>query len=369
MDKDKIISGVLKTISGADTTRLSKFNIFNKIIGFKGVIDGVGCSTVVANIAVELAKRGVNVCVVDTAIMYPTQSLLLKANEFAKEEINDKDWFSIGATDSTSGIIKNSKYSNSIGILGFNQKHTIVDFCSTYDNEALVEVAFNIIERLYDVILVDLSNECSNISTVSAIKCHTIYQVWSDEYIAMSSIESFLQNMLISSIQSEKIRTVIINKNGDLPDDNLNELLKKYRFEKLADIPYSYEYAMKSRKGLLLHELATKDEQVNKMPDQIGRICDRILGLDAENSTISGMDIVEGKVDGTVSKKMKDRADEVNEVLQNDAKFIRDEKLRENTQEYYDKVVGAEEEDFVIEDDTDDTKKSKKRGLFSRKKG
>ena len=63
-----VFNDVLKQLSGSGQTRELKYNIFYQIIAFRGVVDGVGCSTLVANVALALADLGLNVCVIDTNI-------------------------------------------------------------------------------------------------------------------------------------------------------------------------------------------------------------------------------------------------------------------------------------------------------------
>ena len=85
--------------SGASYTRDVKFDIFYQIIAFQGVKDGVGCSTLVANTALALARLGLNVCVIDTSIKAPSQDILLHT-DFRRVEKKDRvDWMDMYRTN------------------------------------------------------------------------------------------------------------------------------------------------------------------------------------------------------------------------------------------------------------------------------
>ena len=53
-----IYTELLKQMSGAGQTRKQNFDIFYEIVAFKGVASGVGCSTLVANVAYAIASLG-----------------------------------------------------------------------------------------------------------------------------------------------------------------------------------------------------------------------------------------------------------------------------------------------------------------------
>ena len=61
--------------------------MFYQIFAFKGVADGVGTSTLVANVALALADLGLTVLVMDTSMLHPVQDILLKTKYSMKKMV------------------------------------------------------------------------------------------------------------------------------------------------------------------------------------------------------------------------------------------------------------------------------------------
>lgn len=268
---------ILQGVSGATETPKVKYKIFNKIIGFKGVVDGVGCSSVVASIAIELANRGLNVCVVDTSILYPAQRHYLKTSELVGKK---KDWFDLGFNEDNTGIFKYSRFGN-IAVLGFEGRD-INTFVSNYDKEVVVKSAFNVLEPLYDILLVDICSEVTNITTACGIYCHEVYQVCSDEMVCLANFDQHIKNMSMRCCNGGKMRNVILNKCIVNDESKWGELLKKYNFEAVATIPFSLEYYQKQCLGIPLYKIINVDEDVDEMRVELAKVCDRILNIKKE---------------------------------------------------------------------------------------
>ena len=155
-DPKKIFADVLKQVSGATLTRETKFAIFYQIVAFKGVCDGVGTSTIVANTALALAELGLNVCVLDTSILHPSQDVLLKSNYVGTDMEKDKrlDWFDMPYTKRSP--LHSSTLNNKISILSFYGKQRgVTDMLSTMDNDTLVDMALTELHNKFDIILID----------------------------------------------------------------------------------------------------------------------------------------------------------------------------------------------------------------------
>lgn len=321
---------VLQGVSGNSVVMNEKYFIYNKIIGFKGVVDGVGCSTMVASVAMNLAEKGLNVCVIDTSILNPTQHLLLNTEESSEE---DRDWLDLGRSDSTGKILKTSGYSSSIVVLNFENR-SINELVSTFDTEELVTSAYGMLETLYDIILVDICSETTNITTAAAIHAHTVYQVWSNEFVAMASIDNFLKNMAYRCCHVDKMRNVIINKTTINSNKDWEELIKKYNFNCLTKAPFSLDFYIRQCSGVPLSKMSSTDKTVSSLYKSVEEIVEHILGISAVDGTISAIDIMDGKVAGTTRKKNKDKADKINKMIKEDMSKIPEiERSEESTKE------------------------------------
>lgn len=343
----------LKSVSGNSVVRNNNFFIFNKIIGFKGIVDGVGCSTLVAEIAVNLAKVGLNVCVIDTSFLAPAQFTLLDVNLENEEQ---KDWFDLGRAETTANILKISKINSNIAVLGLRNRN-INDLISNYDTEEMVTVAYNILEDMYDVVLVDICSETTNITTAAAIHSHTIFQVWTDEYLVMNNLDNFLKNMIYRCCHVDKMKNVIINKMSITSQSEWSSVLKKYNFSCIGELPFSVAFYTNHCLGLLLSKMTTVDKQVEKINSEMVRICDFILGKGFIDGKLKAKDIMDGKVEGTARKKMKEYTDLVSEVLGEDAVKIEKEYGIPN---HYTSNEVVENKPIIKE-------KPKKKGLFGGK--
>lgn len=312
---EDISNEVMSSISGNGTEKKKSYYIYNKIIAFRGVIDGVGCSTLVCEVAVELASRGLSVCIIDTSIMYPIQSKLLQIEETIGEQ---KDWLDLIMSDDTGRVLKYGKLSNNIALLSFENR-TLNDLLSTFDNEELVICAYRMLEPLYDVILVDVCGETTNITASALIHSHTIYQVWSDEFGCICNIDKFLTNAQIGCCHLEKMRNVILNKNIINNASSIGSIAKKYDLEVIAEAPFSLEFYEKQCLGIPLCKMKSVDKNVNLISSCVSVVADKIMGIEKENPKIvSGIDIVSGKIKGTLMKKFADGDEMQDELVRND---------------------------------------------------
>ena len=90
---------VLGLFSGNEADAQHEKLLFNSVIGFRGIVDGVGTSTILASLAIALSERtNKRICVVDTNILYPTQYALLCGGVSSDARATMKDWFSVASS-------------------------------------------------------------------------------------------------------------------------------------------------------------------------------------------------------------------------------------------------------------------------------
>lgn len=279
-DPRLIFTDLLKASSGVSYERSLRYNIFYQFVAFKGVREGIGTSTIVSNTALAMAKLGLNVCVVDTSILNPCQDILLKTNydrENKKEGVTD--WFSMGFTRNS--VLNISGIDRKVSVLSFKNR-TIVDLLSTQDSAAAVELAFSQLATKFDIILVDICNEPTNISTTAMQLSHKLIQVWSNSVTTMRNVENFITNNVICSCSMDKMRYVVTSMTVDDIPTNWDELMKKFHFKHLAHVGMSMEIAHMLATGRILFNAAVNSQDVQQFNDCITDIVCHLLNINPE---------------------------------------------------------------------------------------
>lgn len=382
-DPRKVFEEVLRQTSGSSYTREIKYNIYYQIIAFYGVVDGIGTSTLVANTALAIAETGLTVCVIDTSMLAPSQDVLLNTETAELEEdgkTEHLDWFDLPYTKKSPLHV--SKYSKNISVLSFKGKRrTVVDFLSTNDSSTLVDIALATLHNKFDVILIDCCHEMSAVNTACLQQAQQVIQVWNDSPSVVANLEGFITNAITLSCPLDKMRYVIANRMSKDVIGNLDALAKQYRCKILATNYLSEELYLNSVTGKKLFRCESTDELVAKYTESIIVVVCHILNidLDAENKpkgTITSNDIMEGKVDGTYHKELKEFNDTfakehpevkidrdplnkeksvgINLVKQNDVQY----EVEDDTANSYDPTL-RNDMDSVMQEDLEVTKEEK----------
>lgn len=382
-DPRKVFEEVLRQTSGSSYTREIKYNIYYQIIAFYGVVDGIGTSTLVANTALAIAETGLTVCVIDTSMLAPSQDVLLNTETAELEEdgkTEHLDWFDLPYTKKSPLHV--SKYSKNISVLSFKGKRrTVVDFLSTNDSSTLVDIALATLHNKFDVILIDCCHEMSAVNTACLQQAQQVIQVWNDSPNVVANLEGFITNAITLSCPLDKMRYVVANRMSKDVIGNLDELVKQYRCKILATNYLSEELYLNSVTGKKLFRCESTDELVAKYTESIIIVACHILNidLDAENKpkgTITSNDIMEGKIDGTYHKELKEFNDTfakehpeikidrdplnkekvvgINLVKQNDVQY----EVEDDTANSYDPTL-RNDMDSVMQEDLEVTKEEK----------
>lgn len=341
----KVMSQMLQQVSGSKYTREIQFDLFYQIYGFRGTVEGVGTSTIVANTALAIAQAGLNVLVIDTSILAPVQDVLLKTEYSQNQEHLDKrlDWFDMPYTRQS--VLHPSKIDNKISILSFYGKNRgIIDMLSTNDSTTLVEAAIEEYRRQFDVILIDICHEPTSIVMECLHASQRIIQVWNDTPHCLSNLESEINNLVTLACPLDKLRNVIYSRTCKEsianPFGNCDSLLSQYKLNKLTEFYNSEQVYLSACTESSLWYSKSSSTPIIDFNIGITDIVRYILNIPKEEEknkgkgTITSNDIVEGKVDGTVHRKMRERG-----------RFIA------TTQEEIDKLNAGEELDPTFESD------------------
>lgn len=260
---------ILGTFSGAGSIAVTDKLLFNSIIGFRGIVDGVGCSTIVQGLAHAFAERtNKRVCVVDTSILYPTQYAFL-CNPFdAEARATLKDWFSVEAT--IPERIIDTRYKR-ISLLGcYNRR--LIDAFSSVDSIKLVDDTFDLLKDLFDVVLVDLSHEWSQVSMAAAVKCNKIFTVVDPSAKCVNNITQSLNNFASAAVPFRKFDECIVSRYTYKGVTGLDQVLSKNKLETVAVIPFSEAIYEAGNFGKSCWGLATPDYGVSEYNDAIDTI-------------------------------------------------------------------------------------------------
>lgn len=300
----------LGTMSGEGAIAEQEVMLFNKIIGFRGIVEGVGTSTIVQGLANAFSDRTkLRVCVVDTSILYPSQYAFL-CNPFSEDAKSVlKDWFSTEVTLPERIIDTRFRH---ISLLGcYNRRLT--DAFSTTDTLKLVEETFETLKGLFDVILVDLSHEWSQVAMCSARQCNKIFTVVDPSARCVNNMLQSLNNLAICAVPFHKYCTAIISKyspNGML---GLEAIMKRAKLIPVAQIPFSqqiFEAGTMSKSCWGLSSISYEVEQYNTVIDQI--LCSIVNETPLEVLDLKAQAELEQAVaESSIKNKRKARAAEM----------------------------------------------------------
>lgn len=250
------LSKLLGVFSGNRGVKLSEQLLFDKVIGFKGIVPGVGTSTIVQNTAIALSENtNYSICVLDTAYLFPTSYAMLVGDN---NETDKKDFLEL--TDDLTGIISDTKYAN-VHLASLHNRG-LADILSSRDSEAVVTKLIGVLKTHFDVVLVDLSYELTNVSTHSGIKCNKIIYVADQSLKSVYHLKKSLNLSASLAIPFAKANTVILNK--VVPDvlSNTESVLGKAGLNLLGVIPMSIEIAKYGVAGKRIYEDSTHADVV-----------------------------------------------------------------------------------------------------------
>lgn len=217
----KAADEIIKSFSGKGN--IQKIKVIDNLIAFMGASGGTGTSTIVSNVAFEMAKKSLTVLIVDLNLEYPIQQSIFKVKQ--KLEKKDLVSFLMGRNQIGDSIdIVNSN----ISIMYANNRYLMdrINCDSSTCSNNLVSTIERI-RHLFDVILFDcpLNLEFDVVNSV-LYNCDTIYMVWDESLSCIANMDRIRKNMQASGIESNQKIRVIFNK-------KTNVHYTKYIFEQL----------------------------------------------------------------------------------------------------------------------------------------
>lgn len=267
-----LLSKVLGSVLGDKTGYEAKELIFDKVIGFKGVVDGVGCSTIIHNVAHELGSRGFYVGVIDTHCMYPVLANLLAVKRNSGDTLDLMDY----RDGYLKEIVHPTKYKNVFLIDLVNRNE--INLISNQDNTEQIELCIKQGKNFFDIILIDISTELSQISWGAALNCDKIYPVIEPSVTCLTNMVKSLTALRNQAVPKAVFTNVIINKNIKEIEGNIKPMLEELSLNPVVYLPFSTEIYLESALGKSLINTNIMAKAIIKdFETGIGYICDHII--------------------------------------------------------------------------------------------
>lgn len=252
-----VLSKLLGAVSGNHNLKISEQLLFDKVVGFRGIVPGCGTSTIVQNVAIALSeKTNFTICVLDTNFLYPVQYPLLVSTEAKDKEKDFLDY-----SGELSDIIIETQYNN-VYLVHLSER-SIVDMLSGKDSEVVIHKLLQNLKSFFDVVLIDLSNEFTNISVHASIKCNRIYQVGDSSMKSLYHVKKSINTMSTLATPLAKANKIILNK--QIPDVILGvkTAMEEAGLYVMGEIPLSLEIASYGATGRRIYGAISKNKDVS----------------------------------------------------------------------------------------------------------
>ena len=314
------LSKLLGIISGNNGVKVSEQLLFDKVIGFRGITPGCGTSTIVQNTAIALSEQtNYSICILDTAYMYPTQYPML----VSKEAQRDKDMLDFSGQISDIVTVTNHR---NISLVSMNNRH-IADMLSATDSDLTVEKIVGALKTYFDVILVDLTYEMTNINTYTAIKCNRIINVTDQSLKSVYYLRKSLNTMVSLAVPIAKANRIVLNK--VVPDvlSNTTKVAEDSGLKVLGEIPLSYEIAKLGVTGKRVYTSKATDREIFLFSSVIDAIVDELLQVTPLNEKYVAKDGVNKGFDS--SSMSSTQSEEIEFNTSTDVRTLKQEKKEE----------------------------------------
>lgn len=237
---------LIKDFSGKGND--TKIKVMDNIVAFVGAAGGTGTSTLVANIAYEVSKKGLSVLVIDMNIMYPIQHSLFGL----KQEIEKKDLVSfIMGKNQIGDSIESSK---DVSVMYANNRYLIdsINCDTSVCSSNLIEAIRNV-RHLFDLIIFDcpMKLEFDPINCI-LYECDRIYSVWDEGVSCIANIDRMRKNMQVCGIENASKLKVILNKKTNV--HYTNYVFNKLGLEVIEVLPFDTAIIESSLRGEIFCE-------------------------------------------------------------------------------------------------------------------
>lgn len=197
-------------------------SLYNNVVGFKDVTDGSGASTIIRNVAEQFALSGKSVCIIDTHLCKHSLSALCGCNPepTVKSMLFYKPGDLIGSYMQPTSIHKDISFVEAID-------STADTLISSWDNPETFIAVLNAIRPLFSIILINLSNELSQINDAAIGHCNILFPVLTPALTCTSNLQNFVAQNYELCMLNQNTKNVIVNKVEPSQANIINSLFNK----------------------------------------------------------------------------------------------------------------------------------------------
>jgi len=264
---------IIKKLSGEGTATRSK--IADNYVVFTSAAGGTGVSTVVNNVAYNIASKGYKVIVIDLNIRFPMQHIFLNI----KQSVSEKpDLVSFLLGDTTLG--ESIDTSRAYALLYANNRST--NHSIKCDDDTAVENFNNMISklrRLFDIILIDCPMDEEKMLYNNVLyNCDTIYTVWDEGIGSIAHTDKMRSILAFCGIDSYTKLRAIMNKRTNIHYNSFP--FKKLNIELVDTLPFDTAIIESSNKAETFCEKGSSNSKNAALFEQgISRVADKILRI------------------------------------------------------------------------------------------
>ncbi|MCX7748169.1 MAG: ATPase [Clostridia bacterium] len=223
---------------------LEASKIFDNVIGFIPMGDGTDTSILVTNLAVRLAKKGFNTCVLDAKVFYPSIYKLLDCEANPK----GRGLIRVSRTDKVDyrDEINETKYKN-LYLLSPSPLDLIEEYFDFQVED--VERVILTLKDMFDFVLIDIPNIPPLEFCVIPIKlCNIGFLLWSERIDCPQNTSKLIEFISSMGIGTAKLANVIIA--NELGIDYDKEIIAEMKMRLIAELPYirgPVDYSLEGR--------------------------------------------------------------------------------------------------------------------------
>lgn len=210
----KVSKEIISELSGRGNVSVKP--IINNLVAFMSSSSGAGASTLVANVARLIEKKGLSVAVVDLNIMFPSQHLYYKI----PQELDRSDLCSLllGKTDLGESIY----YSGNTAVILANNRGAM-DYINLDEERYcdIIDKALSNLSYQFDMVLVDCPLQITNaIVNTSLFKADNIYMVMDDGVQSIVNLTKIRSALDTFGIGWGKVRFVMNKRTSNFYNES-----------------------------------------------------------------------------------------------------------------------------------------------------
>jgi hypothetical protein len=170
---------------------------------------------------------------------------------------------------------------------------TVIDMMSSRDSEITVDKLIGALKTYFDIILVDLGHELTNINTHTAIKCNKIIGVADQSLKSVYHLQKSINTMATLAIPLAKANKVVLNKTLTDVNSNTAKVIEDAGLVIIGEIPFSLEIAKHGVTGKRIYTKTTNNNDIHSFSSVIDLLVDDLVQETPLNAKYTNKKLVE----------------------------------------------------------------------------